>query len=112
MSVVSDPFGRTPGERLVRRAAGPSTATGALPLAEVVAQQLRRSSDPLADGVWSRVAGSVVQPLPTGSVEIGYERLATERRITVAVEAQRACVVVTPSTIDVRDGACQASTAR
>lgn len=87
---------------------GPSTATGAQSLAEAVAKQLSRTADPLSDGAWSQVAGSVVQPLPTGSVEIGYEGPATERRITVAVDAERACVVVTPLTIDVEDGACHA----
>lgn len=94
-----------PGSWLV--VTGPSSPSGARPLAERVADGLRASKAPVSEQAWAAVAANVVTLREPGMVRIGYaQERPVERQITVDVNGDTACVTATVVRVTVADGAC------
>jgi len=88
---------------------GPSTADSAEQLAERIAAGLRAEPDPLSDAAWEKVASSAVTTRPGGQANIGYDRSAIRRQITVWVNGERSCVDVQGNQVASYQGECKAS---
>ncbi|MEX2292138.1 MAG: hypothetical protein WD794_17650 [Mycobacteriales bacterium] len=88
---------------------GPSNWTSAEQLAARLAERLEAQPDPLSDESWGKVAFETVTPDEGGSTAAGYERAANERKITVWLNGDRACVLVRATSVDSYAGNCRDS---